>query len=61
VLRASGETETTKENIQEWLELNEGDPGFQLVTEEEIALVIYFSFYFHKHYPYYYIFRLFVF
>jgi hypothetical protein len=27
VLRA-GETETTQENIQDWLELGEGDPGF---------------------------------
>jgi hypothetical protein len=30
VLRAVGETETTQENIQDWLQLNEGDPGFQL-------------------------------
>jgi hypothetical protein len=26
--------------IQDWLELDEGDPGFQLVTEEEIVAVI---------------------
>jgi hypothetical protein len=37
VLRAAGETETTQENIQDWLELDEGNPGFQLLTEEEIA------------------------
>jgi hypothetical protein len=37
VLRAVGETETTQENIQDWFELDEGDPGFQLLTEEEIA------------------------
>jgi hypothetical protein len=37
VLRAAGETETTQENIQNWLELDEGDPGFQLLTVEEIA------------------------
>jgi hypothetical protein len=37
VLRAAGETETTQENIQDWIELDEGDPGFQLLTEEEIA------------------------
>jgi hypothetical protein len=37
VLRAAGETETTQENIQDLLELDEGDPGFQLLTEEEIA------------------------
>jgi hypothetical protein len=42
VLRAAGETETTQENIQDWLELDEGDPGFQLLTEEEIAAVIFF-------------------
>jgi hypothetical protein len=32
VLRAAGETETTQENIQHWLELDEGDPGFQLLV-----------------------------
>jgi hypothetical protein len=37
VLRAAGETETAQENIQGWLELDEGDPGFQLLTEEDIA------------------------
>jgi hypothetical protein len=37
VLRAAGGTETTRGHIQEWLELDEGDPGFQLLTEEEIA------------------------
>jgi hypothetical protein len=42
VLRAAGETEITQENIQDWFELDEGDPGFQLLTEEEIAVVIYF-------------------
>jgi uncharacterized protein YehS (DUF1456 family) len=41
VLRAAGETETTQENIQDWLQLDEGDPGFQLLTEEEIAAVIF--------------------
>jgi hypothetical protein len=30
-LRAAGETETTQENIQDWLELDEGDRGFQFV------------------------------
>jgi hypothetical protein len=43
VLRAAGETETTQENIQDWLELDEGDPVFQLLTEEEIAAVIFFN------------------
>jgi hypothetical protein len=32
VLRAAGETETTQENIQDWVELDEGDPGFWLLT-----------------------------
>jgi hypothetical protein len=41
VLRAAGETETTQEDIQDWLELDEGDPGFQLLTEEEITAVIF--------------------
>jgi hypothetical protein len=40
--RAVGETETAQENIQDWLQLDEGDPGFQLLTEEEIAAVIFF-------------------
>jgi hypothetical protein len=34
-----------QENIQGWLELDEGDPGFQLLTEEGIVAVI-FSFLF---------------
>jgi hypothetical protein len=41
VVRAAGKTETTQENIEDWLELDEGDPGFQLLTEEEIAAVIF--------------------
>jgi hypothetical protein len=44
VSRATGETETTQENIQDWLQLDEGDPGFPLLTEEEIAAVIFFFF-----------------
>jgi hypothetical protein len=47
VLRAAGKTETTQENIQNWLELD-GDPGFQLLTEEEIFALIFFI-YFHQH------------
>jgi hypothetical protein len=55
--RAPGDTKTTQENIEDWLELDEGDPGFQLLTEEEIAAVIFYLFiYFHRHYLYYYIF-----
>jgi hypothetical protein len=41
VLRAAGETETKQENIQGWLQLDEGDPGVQLLTEEEIDAVIF--------------------
>jgi hypothetical protein len=37
VLRAAGETETKQENINDWFELDEGDPGFQLPTEKEIG------------------------
>jgi hypothetical protein len=48
-LREAGGTETMQENIQDWLELDEGDPGFQLLTVEEIAAVIFFI-YFHQHY-----------
>jgi hypothetical protein len=44
VLRAAGETETTQANIQVWLELDEGDPGFQFLTEEGIAAVYFFIF-----------------
>jgi hypothetical protein len=36
VLRAAGGTETMQANPN-WLELDEGDPGFHLLTEEEIA------------------------
>jgi hypothetical protein len=42
VLRAAGETETMQENIQDWFNLNEGDPGFQLLTDEGISAVIFF-------------------
>jgi hypothetical protein len=31
-MRAAGETETTQENIQIWLELDEGDPEFQVLA-----------------------------
>jgi hypothetical protein len=31
-----------KKISQDWLELDEGDPGFQLLTEEQIAEVILF-------------------
>jgi hypothetical protein len=37
VLRVAEGTETTQENIQDWLELGERELGFQLLTQEEIA------------------------
>jgi uncharacterized protein YehS (DUF1456 family) len=48
VLRAAGETEITQENIQDWLQLDEGDTGFQLLTEEVIYAVTLFI---HFHQP----------
>jgi hypothetical protein len=47
VLRAAGEMETTQENIRDWLQLDEGDPGFQLLTEVETAGVIFLFIYHH--------------
>jgi hypothetical protein len=35
-------TETTQENIQDWLQLGEGDTGLQLLAEEEITAVKFF-------------------
>jgi hypothetical protein len=32
LLRAAGVTETTQENIQDWIELDKGDPEFQLLV-----------------------------
>jgi hypothetical protein len=48
MLRAAGETETIQENNQDWLALDEGDPGFQLQTGK-IALVIFFIYFHHHH------------
>jgi hypothetical protein len=45
VLRAAGVTETTQENIHGWLELDEGDSGFQFLTEEEISTVNFFVYF----------------
>jgi hypothetical protein len=42
VLRAAGEAETTQGNIQEWLQLAGGEPGFRLLTEEDIAAMRFF-------------------
>jgi hypothetical protein len=51
VLRATVETETTQENIQYWLQLDEEDPGFQILTQEEIGCSDFI--YFHQHYLHY--------
>jgi hypothetical protein len=56
-LRAAGEPETTHENSQDWLELDEGEAGLQLLTEGEITAE--FIFYFCQHYLHYYIIHLF--
>jgi hypothetical protein len=45
VLRVAGETETTQENIQDWLELDR-DIRYQLLTEKEIAAGIFYFFIF---------------
>jgi hypothetical protein len=34
VFRAAEETETTQENIKDWLELDEGDTGFSLFVNK---------------------------
>jgi hypothetical protein len=39
---AAGETDTMQENTQDWLQLDEGDPRFQLLTEEEIPAPMFF-------------------
>jgi hypothetical protein len=36
------QTETMQEDIQDWLELDEDDPEFQLLIQEKIAAVIFF-------------------
>jgi hypothetical protein len=40
------ETETTQENVQNWLQLDEGDAGVHFLTEEEITAMIFFLFIF---------------
>jgi hypothetical protein len=42
LLKATEDTETMQENIQDWIELDEGDHGFQLLKEEEITAMIFF-------------------
>jgi hypothetical protein len=53
VLRAAGETETTPQNIQDKPELDEGNRGFQLLTEEEVAALKFLFIHFRHYYLYY--------
>jgi hypothetical protein len=51
VLRAAGETETTQEIIQVWLQLDEEDPGFQLVFLQFLnkgSTIIFYIYLFYK-------------
>jgi hypothetical protein len=41
-LRTAEVTESTQGNIKHWLKQDEGEPGFELLAEEEVALVIFF-------------------
>jgi hypothetical protein len=40
-LWTAGENEITQEIIKDWLELDEEDPGIQLLTEKETAAVLF--------------------
>ncbi|XP_042211690.1 tigger transposable element-derived protein 7-like [Homarus americanus] len=37
ILKRAGENDVTEDDIRNWLEDTEGDPGYQFLTEEEIA------------------------
>ncbi|KAG7170856.1 Tigger transposable element-derived protein 7-like 3, partial [Homarus americanus] len=37
ILQRAGENDVTEDDIRNWLEDTEGDPGYQVLTEEEIA------------------------
>ncbi|KAG7155529.1 Tigger transposable element-derived protein 7-like 31, partial [Homarus americanus] len=37
ILKRAGENDITEDDIRNWLEDTEGDPGYQVLTEEEIA------------------------
>jgi hypothetical protein len=46
-MKAAGKTETPQEYTQEWLELDERDPGFQLMAEENAVIIhVYFLYIF---------------
>jgi hypothetical protein len=55
-LRAAGETETTPENIQDWLGLDEGALDFSLMSFHSYlnkGSTVTFFIYFQHHYLYY--------
>ncbi|KAG7154916.1 Tigger transposable element-derived protein 7-like 61 [Homarus americanus] len=37
ILQRAGENDVTEDDIRNWLENTEGDPGYQVLTKEEIA------------------------
>jgi hypothetical protein len=48
VFRATEKTATKEGNIRDWLQLDEGDPVFKLMTEEQTTALI-FLIYYHQH------------
>jgi hypothetical protein len=48
VFRAAAETETAQGDFQDWLQLGEEAPGFQLLSMEEIAAEIFLFIYFQQ-------------
>jgi hypothetical protein len=42
MLTAAEVTDTMQENVQEWFQLDEGEPGYQFLWEEESSAVIFF-------------------
>jgi hypothetical protein len=55
-MKTAGETESTQENIQDWFELDEKDPGVWLrvfLYFLNKGSTVIFIIYFHQHYLYY--------
>jgi hypothetical protein len=46
VSNGAAETQNTQEDIQDWLQLDEGDPGFQHLTEKGNTAVTFYLFIF---------------
>jgi rhodanese-related sulfurtransferase len=40
VLRAAGEIETSQENIQDWLQLDEGDPSINVCVCTSVSTIV---------------------